>query len=143
MSERTDKSNSKLPSWDGEPVKFEEFKHRVKWHILGTKHGDRSSVTARIAGALTGTAWQILADLPEDRKDEIVQAGTCDLLLEFLKDSLMDSAVPEAGRHVREYLYKFRRSKAESMKLYVQRHSTLLNRLEKAMRLVEKDKKSW
>jgi hypothetical protein len=29
------------------------------------------------------------------------------------------------------------------MKLYVQRHSTLVNRLEKAMRLVEKDKKGW
>ena len=29
------------------------------------------------------------------------------------------------------------------MKLYVQRHSTLLNRLEKAMRLVEKDEKGW
>ena len=93
-------------------------------------------VTARIAGSLTGKAWQILEDLPEERKEEIVESGTCDGLMEFLKDSLIDSAVPEAGRWVWEYLYKFRRAKGESIKLFTQGHSTLFNRLEKAMRLV-------
>ena len=51
----------------------------------------------------------------------------------------MDSAVPKAG-FVRAYRYKFRRAKSESMKLYVQRHRTLLGKLEKSMRLVEQNK---
>ena len=116
----------------------------MKWHILGTKKSERSLQTARIAGALTGKAWKILDDLPDDRKEEIVeQAEGCEKLLEFLKESLMDSAVPEAGRWVREYLYKFKRTKGESMKLYTARHQTLLGKLEKAMRLVETTRSKW
>ena len=144
MSDKgSDKFFGKTPTWDGEPTKFEEFQQKVKWHILGTKKSERSLVTARIAGSLTGKAWQILEYLPEERKEEIVAAESADALLEFLKESLMDSAVPEAGKWVREYLYKLRRNKGESMKLFTQRHSAPLNRLEKAMKMVEKGKISW
>ena len=107
MAGLPDKFIGKIPTWDGESSKFEEFKQKVKWHILGTKKSERSLVTARIAGSLTGKAWQILEDLPEERKEEIVASEDADILVEFLKESLMDSAVPEAGRWVREYLYKF------------------------------------
>jgi hypothetical protein len=64
-------------------------------------------------------------------------SGSPESLLAFLKESLMDSAIPEAGKYVREYLYKFRRNRGESVKLYVQRHRTLMSRLEKAMKVVE------
>lgn len=138
-TEKPDKAQ-RIPTWDGEPSKFDEFKQRVRLHVLGTRQNERALITARIAGSLTGKAWQIVEDLPEERKEEMLCTGTCDLLLEFLKESLMDSAVPEAGRFVREYLYKFRRAKSESMKLYVQRHRTLLGKLEKSMRLVEQNK---
>ncbi len=42
----------------------------------------------------------------------------------------MNNAVPEAGRFVREYLYKLRWAKSESTKLYMQRHRMLLGKLE-------------
>jgi len=141
-NEKPDKAQ-RIPTWDGEPSKFDEFKQRVRLHVLGTRQNERALITARIAGSLTGKAWQIVEDLPEEKKEEMLCTGTCDLLLEFLKESLMDSAVPEAGRFVREYLYKFRRAKSESMKLYVQRHRTLLGKLEKAMRLVEQSQASF
>ena len=128
---------NKLPTWDGETDKFEEFKQKVKWYILGTKKAERPLVTARIAGSLTGSAWRVLEDLPEEKKEELVMSGSPESLLAFLKESLMDSAIPEAGKYVREYLYKFRRNRGESMKLYVQRHRTLMSRLEKAMKMVE------
>ena len=70
-----------------------------------------------------------MEDLPEERKEEIVMSGSPESLLAFLKESLIDSAIPEAGKYVREYLYKFRRNRGESMKLYVQRLRTLMSRL--------------
>ena len=60
---------NKIPTWDGEPSGFDEFQQKVKWHILETKKSERPLQTARIAGALTGKAWKILDDFPDDRKE--------------------------------------------------------------------------
>ena len=124
--------DKKVPTWDGDPDKWESFRDAVKWHNRKTPERERCSVAAHIAGNVTGKAWEHINRLSEEDQDKLADQGL-DAVIKFFKDGLLENPIPEAGKHFREYVYKFRREKGESMKLYTARHTFQLGKLEKAM----------
>jgi gas vesicle protein len=124
--------DKKVPTWDGDPDQWESYRDSVKWYNRKTPVEDRSGVAAHVAGNVTGKAWELVNRLSEQDQDKLADQGR-DAVIMFFKDGLLENLVPEAGKHFREYVYKFRREKGESMKLYTARHTHQLNKLEKAM----------
>jgi hypothetical protein len=124
--------DKKVPTWDGDPEKWDSFRDSVKWHFRKTIPKERAGVAAHVAGNVTGKAWEHINRLSEDDKDALADQGI-DSLMKFFKDGLLENPIPEAGKHFRDYVYKFRREKGESMKQYTARHMYQLTKLETAM----------
>jgi hypothetical protein len=124
--------DKKVPTWDGDPDKWESFRDAVRWHFRKRHERERVSVAAHVAGNVTGKAWEHINRLSEQDQDILADRGL-DAVIDFFKDGLLENQIPEAGKHFREYVYKFRREKGESMKLYTARHTYQLGKLEKAM----------
>ena len=135
---KDDPNKRKVPTWDGDALKWETFRSKCYWHMRGVTAYNKQHECADIAKQLTGDAWRALEQLTEKQKDDLVEAGDIEKLLVFLKEALLEGQIPEAGRLFNEYVYKFKRNKGESMKMYTQRHRTLLGKLEVAMRTVDR-----
>ena len=125
-------SDKKVPTWDGDPAHWDKFKEKVEWFVLATPDKDKNYLAAKIAGNVTGSAWKAISRLKLKEKELICQGGV-ETLLKFLKEGLMENPIPEAGRHFRNYVYKFRREKGESMKLYTTRHEAERQKMEESM----------
>ena len=100
--------DKKVPTWDGDPDKWESFRDAVRWHNRKTPERERISVAAHVAGNVTGKAWEHINRLSEQDQDILSDKGL-DAVIEFFKDGLLENPIPEAGKHFREYFYKFRR----------------------------------
>ena len=132
-----DHHSKHVPSWDGEPTKYEEFKERVRWYTNSLPEKDLDTAGPRIAAQLTGDAWRALEEITEDGQALLRRRGGERILLKFLEETLVDAALPEAGRLMKEYLFSLRRRAAESMKVYCQRARVLAEKLDKSFRRVE------
>ena len=115
---RMEKEDKRVPSWDGDPTKYEEFKERVRWYTSGLSEKDIATAGPRIAANLSGDAWKALKEITEDGQALLRRPGGEKILLKFLEESLVDAELPEAGRLMKEYLFSLRRRLGESMKVY-------------------------
>ena len=100
--------DKKVPTWNGDPDQWESYGDSVKWYSWKTSVEDRSGVAAHVAGNVTGKAWELVNRLSEQDQDKLADQGL-DAVIMFFKDGLLENPVPEAGKHFREYVYKFRR----------------------------------
>ena len=95
MTEKKD--DARVPTWNGDPAKFKQFRDRCEWYIAGLSDRDRKHGPSRIAQTLTDDAWDAIQELtPEDRSRLQAPEGLA-LLMEFLEDTIMDVPIPPTG----------------------------------------------
>lgn len=129
-----------IPSWDGTPEDFDEYDSKTFWYVRGCKPWEQEQATSKLIMRLKGKAWDAVMAIPEHERGTMLNTRVA--LMHFLKKSLMESSIPEAGRHFREYLLKFRRQKNESMKLFCQRHKKQLLKLEATVKIINEGDES-
>ena len=122
-----------IPIWDGSADAWEQFQTKLSWYLRRGKPHEESFLIARVIGKLTGKAWTIIEQVPENQRDKLCTKAT---FIKFLKKNLLDGAVPELGRKFKSWL-NLRRSRKESMKLYIMRNRTALQKLEKSLKSVD------
>jgi hypothetical protein len=124
----------KIPEWDGSPEDFDEYDSKTFWFVKGSKPWEQEQAVSELIMNFKGKAWEAIKSIPETERSGMF--GTRIALIKYLKRSLMESTIPEAGRHFREYLLKFRRQSKETMKMLGQRHRHDLLKLESTVRVI-------
>eukprot|EP00969_Alexandrium_andersonii_P010700 466182-Alexandrium_andersonii.AAC.1 len=71
----------RIPTWDGDHSKFEEFRERVKWYSAGLSFKDRATAGPRIAANLTGEAWRALEEINDEGREPIHRPSGEDVLI--------------------------------------------------------------
>ena len=132
----------RVPTWDGDHTKFEEFKERIKWFVSGLSWKEKETAGPRIAAVLTGDAWKALEEINDEGRELIQQAGGDQVLVDFLEETLLDLPIPEASKYMKEYLFTIKRKNSESMKAYAQRSRIAADKLERAFQKVEKKRQT-
>ena len=123
-----------VPSWNGKPERFEEYKVRAGIYVKTAEPWKAPQRLGNLIQALEEDAWRVVMTLAEKDREQLML--TFDGFIKFLKDHCQETAVPELGRRLREW-QKFRRTKGESMRVFCRRYRTQLGKLESSMRLVE------
>ena len=77
MTDHREHDKNKVPTWDGDVARFQEYKERVKWYVAGLSFKDKAVAGARLAAALTGEAWKALEEVSDEgqqllEKNEVV-----------------------------------------------------------------------
>ena len=123
-----------IPSWSGTPETFDTYKVQVKYFLKSKPSFQQSQQIAKLIRQLRGRAWELIEKLPETSKEKLEKSQ--EIFFNFLKKHLLEGELPELGRCFKNYL-QLRRSRKESMQLYIMRNRGALEKLEKAMRIVE------
>ena len=137
MTDYREHEKNKVPTWDGDGARFQEYKERVKWYVAGLSHRDKTVAGARLAAALTGEAWKALEEVSDEGQELLEKLGGHKTLLKFLDETLMDEPIPEAAKHLKEYLFTLRRRNNEGMKAYAQRSRIVADKLDQGFRRIE------
>ena len=130
-------SGELVPSWNGKPEKFEEYRVRSEVYVRGVEAWKAPLRLSNLIQALEDDAWRVVMTLSTEDREKIQSSYKG--YIDFLKEHCQETAVPELGRRLREW-QKFRRSKGESMRVYCKRYRTQLGKTENSMRLVENSK---
>ena len=125
-----------VPSWDGQIELFDSYKVKVKYFLRSKPEWQKSNQIARLIRSLKGKAWDLIERLPETSKERLESSE--EVFFTFLKRHLLEGEVPELGRCFKTYL-TLRRMKRESMILYIMRNRVALDKLDRAMKIVEGD----
>ena len=121
-----------VPTWKGESTSFEEYKERARWYEAGLSSRDVGVAVARLATGLTGQPWKLVQKLNPAARAELTRGGV-ERFLDFIRENLIETGIPEAGRRFHEYLGRFGRKASELMKTYVQNQQILQGKMEEAM----------
>ena len=102
-----DGKDSYVPTWNGEPEGWEDFIISVETFIKQKEPWKEGQQIARIINKFDkkGKPWRLLVSLSETERAKLV---TKEALLAYLKGNLLESAIPELGRHFRAWI-KFKR----------------------------------
>ena len=132
MKERKDDF---VPSWNGEPEAWEDFVISTETYLKTREPWKESQLIAQIISRFDkkGKPWRLLVSLSETERAKLVSK---DALLSYLKGNLLESAIPELGRHFRAWI-KFKRETGESMRVFILRHRKTLNKMENSLNLAQ------
>ena len=76
---------NKVPTWDGDGSRFQEYKERVKWYVACLSEKDKAVAGARLAAALTGEAWKALEEVSDEGQELLEKRGGHKILLKFFR----------------------------------------------------------
>ena len=123
-----------VPTWDGTIESFDSYKVQVKYFLKTKPEWQRSQQIAKLIRNLRKKAWDLIEKLPESSKEKLESSEA--VYFAFLKKHLLEGEIPELGRCFKNYL-SLRRQKRESMLLYIMRNRVALDKLDRAMKIVE------
>ena len=110
----TDRDDQRIRcSWDGDPASYPDFMRRVRLSFERTPRKRRHLLGPEVIGQLTGRAWIITQGL--DHRLLVRRNGVI-YLLEYLRDRLGRTPVPDVGHHYRQLqvaLGRVRREQAQ------------------------------
>ena len=120
-----------VPTWDGDPGKWEEFVITTETFLKQVEPWKESQQIARIINHFDkrGKPWRLLISLSESERAKLTTKAN---LFAYLKGNLLESAIPELGRHFRAWI-KFKRDSGESMRVFILRHRQTLAKMEASL----------
>ena len=129
------KEDTSVPTWNGEPDHWEDFVISLETFVKQREVWKEGQQIARIINRFDkkGKPWKLLVSLSEQERAKLT---TKDALISYLKGNLLESAIPELGRHFRNWI-KFRRDNGESMRVFILRHRKTLNKMESTLNLAQ------
>ena len=101
MTEKEGKG-SDIPDWDGTVETWEDFTTRTDVYCRQVEPWKESQQISKIIGKFSTSknnrVWKLLQALSETEREKLFSKTA---LLTFLKSQMLESAIPELGRHFR------------------------------------------
>ena len=108
-----------VPSWDGSPATWAEFKRSALLYVQSTKYENRYLCGPRLAAELTGPAR---ASITHKRSTWLAAPDGVEKLLLHLQSAISEPILPEVGNALRAYFRQLKRKKGETMTAFCVRH---------------------
>ena len=131
------KTRDGVPIWDNNPDTFQDYEDRSVWWEKSLKPIEKKQAVAKMVHQLSGVPWRVVNDLSRSDREKLCKAGVQELL-NFIRTTLIETGVPEVGRRFGEYLGRFHRKPMQPMRLFIQEHRHLQNKVEEAIKKAEK-----
>ena len=108
--------------WDGEASGWQDFLRRVRLAFERTPRKKRHLLGAEVVGQLTGRAWVVTQEVEHRR---LVRRDGVMYLIDFLRDKLGKTPIPDVGLRLEQLIIKLRRTPGMSMSTWASqlRHS--------------------
>ena len=101
------------------------------------KPNEHKQAVAKMVHQLSGVPWRVVNDLSRSDREKLCKAGVQELL-NFIRTTLVETGVPEVGRRFGEYLGRLHRKPMQPMRLFIQEHRHLQNKVEEAINKAER-----
>ena len=108
-----------VPTWDGEPASWPEYRRAALLYLEGTKWENRYLCGPRLAAELTGSARSSIAN---KRPAWLSSSDGVHKLLRHLQGAISEPVLPEVGNALRTYFRQLRRKRGETMTSFTVRH---------------------
>ena len=108
-----------VPTWDGEPASWPEFRRAALLYLESTKWENRYLCGPRLAAELTGSAKSSIAN---KRPAWLSSSDGVHKLLRHLQGAVSEPVLPEVGNALRTYFRQLRRKRGETMTSFTVRH---------------------
>ena len=122
-----------MPSWNGNPFEFEDYKIGCERLVDGTKDEDQHLLGPRLAARLTGQAWLWQQDVDLDRTKLRAKNGV-DYLMDFLKGKQDGDRHEDMGKSFGEYLYVHHRAPGQGLTQYTTDTKKLIKKTEQSLK---------
>ena len=113
------KSRDGVPTWDGSPSTWAEYRRAALLYVQTTKWENRYLCGPRLAAELSGPAK---ASIANKRASWLSNEQGVDRLLRHLQEVISEPILPEVGNALRSYFRQLRRRKGETMTAFCVRH---------------------
>ena len=117
-------------SWDGDTTGWNDFVRRVRLLYERTSRKKRRQLGPSIVSQLRGRAWTITQDVDHHR---LIRRDGVVYLLEFLRDRLGRTPVPDVGIRLEELMLRLRRAPGTSMSTWASQVRETYKRVQVAL----------
>ena len=126
------------PSWNGDPLTFDEYRKAAKWYKSGLKTDQRPRAAARLWSALEGAAKEVAKEL--DPEEFECENGVNKLLDVLQKAPLIRMPIPDAYAKIETY-DELQRRHGEAMGEYIIREPNAYKEMVAALKKVRGDRR--
>ena len=113
------KSRDGVPSWNGDPSSWDEYRRAALLFVESTKWPNRYLCGPRLATELSGAAK---ASIVGKKSTWLSHDKGVQRLLQHLQEAISEPVLPEVGNALRSYFKTLRRKRGESMTGFCVRH---------------------
>ncbi|CAL1136371.1 unnamed protein product, partial [Cladocopium goreaui] len=124
-------------TWDGEPSTWADYSRKVRLQWEKTEKWKRKLLGPELASRLSGRAWAVVPSL--DHRLLQKKNGT-KYLLQFLRDRLCRTAVPDAGAKLEELFIKMKRPAGMTMSEWANQVQESYRKVQRALVRARQDK---
>ncbi|CAE7230659.1 RE1 [Symbiodinium necroappetens] len=125
-------------SWDGDPAGWFDFVRRVRLLYERTARRKRRQIGPSVVAQLKDKAWTITQEIDHHK---LTRRDGAVYLLEFLRDRLGRSPVPDVGIRLEELMIKLRRTPGTSMSSWATQVRQTYKRVQIALHRARVEKK--
>ena len=123
-------------SWDGDPAGWTDFVRRVRLLYEKTPRKKRRQLGPSIVAQLRDRAWTITQDVNHQK---LTRRDGSVYLLEFLRDRLGRSPIPDVGIRLEELMIRLRRSPGTAMSSWASQVRQTYKRVQVALHRARKE----
>ena len=123
-------------AWDGDPAGYPDFMRRVRLSFERTPRKKRHLLGPEVVAQLTGRAWTITQDLNHRM---LVRRNGVIYLLEYLRERLGRTPVPDVGARLENLILRLRRPTGQSMSTWASQLRHHYRQLQVALGRVRRD----
>ena len=132
------KGKDNIPSWDGNPASWTEYRKAAYLYEETVKWENRYLCGPRLAAELSGAAK---AAISNKKRGWLSREDGVEKLMKCLKEAMSEPALPEIANQLRAYFKVLRRRRGESMAAFCVRHREEYARTCKALTRVMKEQR--
>ena len=122
--------------WDGDPSGWTDFVRRVRLLYEKTPRKKRRQLGSSIVSQLRERAWTITQDVCHQK---LTRRDGCVYLLEFLRDRLGRSPIPDIGIRLEELMIRLRRTAGTPMSSWASQVRQTYKRVQVALHRARKE----
>ena len=126
-------------SWDGDPAGWSDFVRRVRLLYERTARRKRRQIGPSVVAQLKDKAWIITQEIDHHK---LTRRDGAVYLLEFLRDRLGRSPVPDIGIRLEELMIRLKRSPGTPMSSWASQVRQTYKRVQIALHRARKEKQS-
>ena len=130
------KNKEGVPSWNGEPSLWGEYRSAARLFVASTKYELRYTCGPKLASELTGSAKTAVMG---QKSSWLSDPQGAERLLKHLQKVIGEPALPEVGNFMRQYFKVLRRKQGETMSSFCVRHRDEYEKMCRALGRIVKE----